>query len=61
MGITYNGKSLKNDVYGSDRAPSFVKTEMAKQAAQKLATNLEQLEQLFPNGFGTFVRSLRDW
>jgi hypothetical protein len=61
LGITYNGNSLKNDVYGSDRVPSFVKTEIAKQAAQRLATNLEQLEQLFPNGFGAFVTALRDW
>lgn len=60
-GIPYDGKALKNDVYGSDRIPSAIKTEIAKQAAQELTTKLDLLERLFPDGFGPFVAALRDW
>jgi hypothetical protein len=60
-GITYDGKSLKKDVYGSDRVTTFTKTDMAKHAAQRLAKNLKQLEELFPSGFGCLVRDLRNW
>ncbi len=59
--VSYDAKSLKRDTYGSDRVPTFVKTNIAKQAAQRLATNLNQLEQMFPNGFGCLVRDLQDW
>lgn len=59
--ITYDAKSLKSDTYGSDRVPTFVKTNLAKQAARRLAANLEQLVQLFPNGFGSLVGDLQNW
>ena len=59
--LTYDKKSLKKSVYGSDRVSYFTRTELARQAAQRLASNLEQLEQRFPNGFGSLLRDLRDW
>lgn len=59
--ITYDKVSLKNAVYGSDRVSGAVKIEKAKEAATRIATDLELLVRLFPNGFGAFSRSLRDW
>lgn len=48
---------LKRDVYGTDR-PS---TARAVEEATRLAQNLDLIEQLFPNGFGTFARDVRNW
>lgn len=59
--LTYDKRSLKVSAYGSDPSPNLLRTEVARQAAQRLATNLEQLEQRFPNGFGALLRDLRDW
>jgi hypothetical protein len=38
-----------------------MKTAAAVEAATRLTNNLEQLEQLFPNGFGSLLRDLRGW
>jgi hypothetical protein len=59
--ITYDKMSLKQASYGSDRAPNALKTEKATIAAQRLATRLDLLERLFPNGYGPFAQSLRNW
>jgi hypothetical protein len=59
--ITYDKRSLKHSAYGSDRAANSVMTAAARQAAQRLTTNLDRLEQVFPLGFGSLLRSLRDW
>jgi hypothetical protein len=60
-GVTYDRQSLKRDAYGSDRVSIFDKTDLAKQAAQKLTTDLDFLEQRFPNGFGSLRRDLLSW
>jgi hypothetical protein len=59
--ITYDKRSLKHSAYGSDRAPNSLMTALAKQSAQRLLTNLVQLEQVFPLGLGSLLRSLRGW
>jgi hypothetical protein len=59
--ITYNRRSLKDAVYGSDRAPRTVMIAKATEAATRLSSDLEVLSRLFPNGFGHFLKSLRDW
>lgn len=59
--LTYDKRSLKRSAYGTDRISNFARTELAKQAARRLATNLEPLEQRFPNGFGSLMRDLRNW
>lgn len=59
--LTYDKKSLKKSVYGSDRVSNSKKTELATQAARRLATDLEQLAQRFPDGFGSLIRDLRGW
>jgi hypothetical protein len=59
--ITYDKISLKKASYGSDRASTAVKTEKAGEAAERLITELDQLERLFPNGFAPLAQSLRQW
>ena len=59
--LTYDKRSLKKSVYGSDRVSNSTKTELATQAARRLATDLEQLAQRFPDGFGSLIRDLRGW
>lgn len=59
--ITYDKRSLKYAAYGSDRAPTFAREHIARQAAERFAENTVLGEQLFPGGFGCFVRDLRSW
>jgi hypothetical protein len=55
--VGYDRRSLKQDTYGSSRPnPST-----AVEAATRIASNLELLEQLFPNGFGSLLRDVRRW
>ena len=59
--ITYDKASLKRASYGSDRAPNTVRIERARQAAERLITDLDLMIRLFPNGFGHFVQNLSEW
>jgi len=59
--ITYDRRSLKVDVYGSDQPSLATSTTLAIEAAARLGNNLELLEQLFPLGFGCFICDVRTW
>ena len=59
--ITYDRHSLKVAVYGSNQPSLQVETAAAVSAAERLTDNIEQLEQLFPRGFGCFLADLRGW
>jgi hypothetical protein len=59
--VSYDRRSLKKDTYGSDQPSLSLETTAAAASAQRLAENLELLEQLFPNGFGCLLRDLRAW
>lgn len=59
--VGYDRRSLKRDVYGTDQPSLAVKESAAMIAARRLASNLESLEELFPNGFGSLLRDLRGW
>jgi hypothetical protein len=59
--LTYDKRSLKASAYGSDPSSNFDRTDVAKQAAHRLAADLELLRQRFPNGFGVLMRDIRDW
>ncbi|HKS08675.1 MAG TPA: hypothetical protein VJS13_03950 [Pyrinomonadaceae bacterium] len=59
--ITYDRRSLKADVYGSDQPGLAAKTTLATEAAKRLGNNLELLEKLFPLGFGCFICDVRTW
>ena len=59
--LTYSQESLKRSAYGTARISNFDRIEVAKQAATRLATNLEILEERFPEGFGSLCRDLRCW
>ena len=55
--VGYDRLSLKLDTYGSNRP----NTASAVEAAKRIAGNLEQLAELFPNGFGCLLRDVRNW
>lgn len=57
----YTRRTLKRDVYGTERPPLALETTHAVQAARRLADDLTSLEQLFPAGFGSLVRDVRSW
>lgn len=59
--INFTKESLKIAVYGSNQPPLHTETSAAIAAAKRLADNLNQLEQLFPNGFGCLMADIRGW
>lgn len=59
--VNYDRRSLKSDAYGSGQPGLVMKTAAAVEAATRLTNDLEQLERLFPNGFGSLIRDLRGW
>lgn len=59
--INFDKQSLKVDVYGSNQPSLEVETTAAVLAATRLASNLDQLQKLFPNGFSCFVSDIRGW
>ena len=59
--INFTKESLKIAVYGSNQPPLQTETSAAIEAAKRLADNLDQLEQLFPNGFGCLLADVRGW
>ncbi|HKP10941.1 MAG TPA: hypothetical protein VJZ91_02485 [Blastocatellia bacterium] len=52
---------LKQAVYATSRPPLEHATARAVEEATRLAQDLELLEQLFPDGFGTLARDVRSW
>jgi hypothetical protein len=59
--ISYSKQSLKVEVYGSDQPGLQTETTAAKLASQRLALNMDQLNQLFPSGFGCLLADVRSW
>jgi hypothetical protein len=59
--VPYDRRSLKKDTYGSERPGLSRETDISVAAAQRLANEIEMLEQLFPDGFGSLLRDLRTW
>ena len=59
---TYNDrKHLKAELYGSDIASSETMIKCGMESASRLAENVEQLEILFPEGFGNMANEIRSW
>ena len=52
--------SLKRIVYGTDRLTRAFHPR-AEEEARQLVPRLEELEKLFPTGFGALARDLRNW
>jgi len=59
--INYSKQSLKEAVYGSDQPSLAMETNAAVEAARLLTNRLDLLQQLFPNGCGPLLRSIRAW
>jgi len=59
---TYNDrKLLKAELYGSNIASSETMFNRGTASAKKLIENIEQLEILFPEGFGNMANEIRSW
>jgi len=61
IAVTYNGQSLKLQVYGSLQPSLETETNAAVAAAKRLVDGIELLERLFPNGFGCLLLDVRNW
>ena len=59
--IIYDKRSLKIAVYGTHQPSLVVETETAVLAADRLADNIQLLEQLFPIGFGCLLLDICSW
>lgn len=59
--MPYRKDELKERLYGTSRPSLAVEKEKMIAAATRLSANLPSLEQLFPQGFGTLINSLRGW
>ncbi len=57
----YSKIDLKQAVYGMDRPSLELETRRATEEAQRLAQNLDVLEQMFPGGFGALANNVRNW
>lgn len=57
----YTTTSLKRAVYGTERYSLELETRCATEEAQRLAQNLNALEQMFPGGFGALASEVRNW
>lgn len=57
----YTTRSLKEDVYETSRPSLDLETRRATEEAQRLAQDLQLLEQCFPTGFGALAREVRSW
>lgn len=56
--VTYTRRSLKYDVYGTERPSLELETRRATEEARRLIKDIPTLERLFPLGFGAFIRDL---
>jgi hypothetical protein len=61
--IAYDRKSLKEEIYGTSRPSLDLETERAAAEAERIIKSglLEDLEQAFPFGFGSFANEVRSW
>ncbi|MGH7775264.1 MAG: hypothetical protein ACREQA_23805 [Candidatus Binatia bacterium] len=57
----YTKNGLKRDVYKTERPSLSLEEKRAVEEANRLVHNLELLENLFPNGFGTLAKDVRSW
>jgi hypothetical protein len=57
--LTYDKRSLKLSAYGAYPVTNFEKHRIARAAAQRLATVLDELQRQFPCGFGALLTDLR--
>ena len=59
--MPYTKGELKQQLYGTSHPSLATETEKMKVAATRLCQNLDNVESLFPHGFGALLKSLRSW
>ena len=57
----YTKLELKKGIYGSEYAPLALTTARGIEEAQRLILELDNFEKVFPNGFGSLARAIRNW
>lgn len=57
----YTRHTLKESAYGTSRPTLVLETQVAVNEAQRLAGQLDALEQLFPVGFGALAQAVHSW
>lgn len=57
----YNRLTLKERLYGTSRPSLDLETEKMKMSATFLSANLGLMAQMFPQGFGALMGTLRSW
>ena len=60
QGATYC-KVLKTALYGSEISPQQKRNQIARDAATRLAQDINVLETHFPIGFGLLAEAIRNW
>ncbi len=60
QGATYR-KILKTALYGSENLPYQKRDQIAREAATRLAQDINVLETHFPIGFGLLANAIRNW
>jgi len=59
--MPYTKKDLKRQLYGTSHPSLAIETDAMKEAATRLSKDLTVIEKLFPDGFGTLLKSLKEW
>ncbi len=61
--ITYDRKSLKEEIYGTNRPSIELEIHRAIIEAKRIVENglLEDLEKAFPFGFGSLINEVKSW
>ena len=59
--LAYTRRSLKRDVYGTERPSIEIETSFAIIASSRLVNDMSVIERLFPNGFGALAKDVRSW
>jgi hypothetical protein len=59
--MPYTKKELKRQLYGTSHPSLAIETEAMEAAATRISKDLSSIEKLFPDGFGTLLKSLRSW
>lgn len=57
----YSKLDLKSELYGTSHPSLAVETDAMKTAASRLASKLDEFENLFPHGFGALKSDLKTW
>src|SRR5262249_34898492 len=59
--LPFTRLQLKQMVYGTEHPSLELETECALKEAHRIISNVQAIEDAFPNGFGLMAREIRSW